>query len=179
MTSIWPVEKEWSKITRAVFQVNKIAAWRREVKAFFSLCFVLWDFLCFHTSIDFTRGRPSCAWRSMFLCKLQSFQPSRGDSGGRVAALQSVEAALKAGVGCPVTAGHNEVTIPLVEKPWVPLAWGVQSGAPVHSSAKETARASASSSRFASLTPGFRIGNHQPASRAWFSEVLRALTLLQ
>lgn len=41
MTSIWPVEKEWSKIARAVFQVNKIVAWRKEVKAFFSLCLVL------------------------------------------------------------------------------------------------------------------------------------------
>lgn len=78
MTSIWPVEKEWSKIAHAAFQVNKIVAWRKEVKAFFSLCLVLQGFICFHPSIDFMWGQPGCAWCSMFLCKLQTLHPAWG-----------------------------------------------------------------------------------------------------
>lgn len=75
-------------------------------------------------------GQPSCAWCSMFLCKRQSFPPSRGDGRGHAAALRSAEAASKARVGRSVAGGHEEATVPLVKKRWVPLAWGVGSGAP-------------------------------------------------
>lgn len=80
-------------------------------------------------------GQPGCAWRSMFLCKLQIFQPSLGDSRGHTATLQSTEGAFRAHGCCSVTEGHKEVIILLVKMHWVPSAPGMDSGALIPSSA--------------------------------------------
>lgn len=135
------------------------------------------------------RGQPGCAWRSMFLCKLQTFQPSLGDSRGHAGSLQSTEGACRAHICCSVAEGHQEVTILLVRMLGTAHSGsGLRSPRPLqcicpYTGAKRTPWVSASSSHLCHLVflskPGLRTENHNPATGPGCCKVLRAHILLQ
>lgn len=103
-------------------------------------------------------GQPGCAWRSMFLCKLQSFQPSLRDGRGHIVTLQSVEGAERSKLTSAIQPQRGTKRLPSrlsgAEHCW--LGSGVRSTHHLHDlypyrRAKETACESASSSPFCHL----------------------------